>query len=594
MPTRRAAEIWTRIPLPEQAFATQGLADIGGATLEYWDTGANDGENDGGQIVVLNHSAAQSGQCWPYQQPALVAAGYRVIGWSRRGVGGSSSGDGGTGASDLRALLDHLGIDSCHLIGACEGAAIAVHFALENPARARSLLLSGSRLSVAEDDARAMDQRTWLPENHGASSHFYEVGPTYRGGNGEGLAAWKALNEAAHPGGIAALQPMGGEPLTWARLAQLTAPVLLLTGGTDHYSSAAHNRLFAQHLPNRELAVITEAGGAAYWEQPGAFNSVMLDFLRRQSAGGSPPQENTPAHEGHWVEAYSSTAPTPHIISGPVSLWDAVPVPQQVPASEGYADTSPVKIWHWDTGGDGEAIIFCHPWSQSSEGWKYQQPVFAKAGYRVIGWSARGFYKTEKGPEDDVGSAAEDLHQLVEYLGVDKFHLVGCAAGGCTAIAYAVNHPERLHSLTLSGSILLADEPEFAQIMGNLAAAPKGEKTTIPVTFREVGPSYRAGNAEGFAEWEELAEIAHPNGWYLTQPWGAVRNWESFAAMTVPTLLQTGDADMSGMASLLRLYTQKFPNCEMRVIREAGHAAYWEQPAAFNASILEFIGRHGT
>jgi pimeloyl-ACP methyl ester carboxylesterase len=592
MTVRRAAEPWTPIPIPAQAIADEGFVDVGAAQLRHWDTGGN------GEIVILNHGATQSALCWLYQQPALAAAGYRVIGWSRRGVERSSAGNEGTAANDLKALADALGVETCHLLGVAEGAAVAIHFALENPERTRSLILSGGRLFLEEEDYRAMNRRAWLPDDHGALPHFYEVGPAYRGGNGEGMRAWAGLSQQAHPAGISVThewngQAWGAKPLTWARLSTLDKTVLMLTGDADHYCTASHNRLVAQYLTRCELGVIDEAGSAAYWEQPDAFNSALVDFLRRQCDGRSKPPLPHRASEASWTEPYSSVAPPPRITQSEMQVWNAVPVPAQVPAKEGYAETSPVRIWHWDTGGDGEAIVFCHPWSQSSECWKYQQPFFAERGYRVIGWSQRGFYKSEKGPEDDPGSSAGDLHQLMAYLDIDKFHIVGCAAGGCTAVAYAIAHPERLHSVTLSGSILLPDEPEFGAIMGNLAAARPGVKTNIPVDFREVGASYRAGNPEGYAAWQALEALAHPDGWYLTQPWGAERNWAAFANLDVPVLLQTGDTDMSGTSTLLRLYTQKFPNCELRVLREAGHAAYWEQPAAFNASVLEFIERNG-
>jgi pimeloyl-ACP methyl ester carboxylesterase len=586
---------WTAIPVPKQALALSGHVDIGAVKLSYWDAGGP------GEVVVLNHPNCQGSACWAYQQPALAAAGYRVIAWARRGTDTSVRGlenDLATVADDLRALLDKLGIDKCHLLGAAEGAAGVLHFAIENPARVRSAVLLGARLFVDEDDYRSMNERACLAENHHAEPHFFELGPSYRGANREGLDAWIANSAAAHPDGASELQPFelqpwGGQKLTWARMEQLKAPVLLLAGDADHYSSAAHNRLFAQHLPNRELAVIDEAGASAYWEQPDAFNAVVLNFLDRHRDGKATPPLVVAEPDVPWIVPLSSHAPMPRIVSGPVKVWDIVPVPEQVPTTEAYADTKPVKIWFSDTGGSGEAIVFCHPWSQSNECWKYQQPVFAKAGYRVIGWSARGFFKTEKGPQDDVGSSAEDLHQLIETLGLKRFHLIGCAAGGCTAISSALNHPERLHSLILSGTILLPDEAAYKEFRGNLDAAPPTVNTNIPVDFREVGASYRAGSPELYEEWRSLGARAHPNGWYLTQPWGAERNFKRFAAMPVPTLLQTGDTDMSSPPSLMRLYMQHFPNCELRVLREAGHASYWEQPKAFNASVLEFVGRHG-
>ena len=128
--------------------------------------------------------------------------------------------------------------------------------------------------------------------------------------------------------------------------------------------------------------------------------------------------------------------------------WIKIPVPEQAPmAFEGYAETEPVKLWYWDTGGDGEVIVLNHPWSQSSECWKYQQPFFAAQGYRVIAWSRRGAYRTEVGPLDNLGTSAGDQKALLDYLGIEKCHMVGCAAGGVTAINFALEYPERLHTL---------------------------------------------------------------------------------------------------------------------------------------------------
>lgn len=301
------------------------------------------------------------------------------------------------------------------------------------------------------------------------------------------------------------------------------------------------------------------------------------------------------AEAAGWVKGNpTSKAPIPEIITGPVEVWKMAPVPEPVPFTEGYAETTPTKIWHWDTGGDGEVIVLCHPWSQSSECYKkFQMPVLARAGYRVIAWSQRGFYKTDKGPEDNMGSSAEDLDQLLGLLGVDKFHLVGCAAGGVSAIAYALYKPERLHSLVLSGTILLPDEQEYKDYRANLASAAPGEKANVPVEFGETGASFRAGNPEGLAAWIEMEHLAHPDGWFTAQPWGPVeRNYETFSKMTVPTLLQAGDTDMGGPPAIMRMFGNHFPNHELRVIKEAGHNPYWEQPEAFNASILEWAGRN--
>lgn len=74
-----------------------------------------------GKPIVLIHGWPLSGRSWEGQVPALVAAGYRVISYDRRGFGASSqpwSGyDYDTFAADLKALLDELDLRDVVLVG---------------------------------------------------------------------------------------------------------------------------------------------------------------------------------------------------------------------------------------------------------------------------------------------------------------------------------------------------------------------------------------------------------------------------------------------------------------------------------------------
>src|SRR5262245_54053481 len=129
-------------------------------------------------------------------------------------------------------------------------------------------------------------------------------------------------------------------------------------------------------------------------------------------------------------------------------------IPDQVPAAEGFATLPGVRLWYWDTGGDGEPLILCHPGSQSSLIWLYQQPVFAKAGYRVIAYSRRGTYKSDRGSEQDRGTAVADLVAFLDFLRLERVHILGAAAGGITALGFAIAHPVRVSSVVLAGTIV--------------------------------------------------------------------------------------------------------------------------------------------
>jgi alpha-beta hydrolase superfamily lysophospholipase len=80
-------------------------ADLPGVRLWYKDTGGN------GVPVVFLHSNTGSSQNWEYQIPPFTAAGFRLIGYDRRGWGRSMAQPGaqpGTAADDLRALMKFL------------------------------------------------------------------------------------------------------------------------------------------------------------------------------------------------------------------------------------------------------------------------------------------------------------------------------------------------------------------------------------------------------------------------------------------------------------------------------------------------------
>src|SRR6185436_271613 len=133
-----------------------------------------------------------------------------------------------------------------------------------------------------------------------------------------------------------------------------------------------------------------------------------------------------------------------------------VPIPEQVPANEGIAKIGDFSLGYWDTGGAGEPVVLLHPASGSALVWLYQQPVFTKAGYRVIAYSRRNYYNSDSAPENNPGSASDDLQKFVDFLELEKFHLLGSAAGGSVAADYALTHPERLRSLTISSNNLAA------------------------------------------------------------------------------------------------------------------------------------------
>ncbi|HYT55853.1 MAG TPA: alpha/beta fold hydrolase [Verrucomicrobiae bacterium] len=265
-----------------------------------------------------------------------------------------------------------------------------------------------------------------------------------------------------------------------------------------------------------------------------------------------------------------------------------VPIPAQAPAKEGSAELPGTHLWYWDTGGAGAPVVFLHPATGSTLIWLYQQPVFAQAGFRVIAYSRRNHYNSDLAPEDDPGTGSEDLHNLMEFLGVEKFHAVSSAAGGSVATDYAFSHPERLLSLTVSSNNLAARNGYIAETAARIR--PKEEKD-LPRWFWELGPSYRAANPGGVEKWNELTRRS-VTGKGARQILANLVTPAKLETLKVPTLLITGAADLVTPPSIMRMIARHIPDNEVVIVAESGHSPYWEQPEYFNRTVIDFIRRH--
>ncbi len=234
-------------------------------------------------------------------------------------------------------------------------------------------------------------------------------------------------------------------------------------------------------------------------------------------------------------------------------------------------------IKYQDSGGEGSGfgspVVFLHAGSGCTAMWENQVPAFTNVGYRFISYDR---------PSD--GVPVDDLELIAEKLGLERFHLVGTAAGGIIAVDYALSHPRRLRSLVVANSIVGVQDEDYVAMSRRLRPAP--EFPALPTELRELGPSYRAANPEGTKRWAELARHV------ASQPTKNKITWAALETIEIPTLLITGDADLYTPPSVLRMFEKRFRKCEAAVIPECGHSAFWEQPEIFNRTVLDFLQKH--
>lgn len=264
--------------------------------------------------------------------------------------------------------------------------------------------------------------------------------------------------------------------------------------------------------------------------------------------------------------------------------------PDPAPQTEGLVRlANGVELWAWDTGGDGPTIVLAHPLSGNHASWAWQQPAFAAAGFRVVGYSRRGFFGSERGPAGDLGTQAGDLALLLDALGVDRAHVLGSAAGGSTALDFALAFPERTISAVIASSLMSIDEPDYKATSAR-ARGPWFD--ALPTDAKELGASFRALDPDGAAEWRRIHDLNGfgPENPPVRQPLVSKINWPVLGANHVPLLLLTGGADIYLPPALLRLVGPRIGAARWTIAPDAGHPVFAEAPAAFNEIVIAFFG----
>jgi non-heme chloroperoxidase len=106
-------------------------------------------DHGSGKSIVLIHGWPLSGRSWEAQVPALIAAGYRVITYDRRGFGWSSQPWAGydydTLAADLHGLMTHLDLKNATLVGfSMGGGEVARYVSTYGTERIAKTVLAGA------------------------------------------------------------------------------------------------------------------------------------------------------------------------------------------------------------------------------------------------------------------------------------------------------------------------------------------------------------------------------------------------------------------------------------------------------------------
>ena len=231
---------------------------------------------------------------WDMQRIPL-ALQYRVIALDNRGAGRSDKPFGHYSleqmADDAIAVLDQVGVEKAHIVGASMGGAITQIIGLKYPERVMSLTLA----------CTACRNHPWRRELlHGWATAATE--------QGIGAMTREAARWVIGPRSFRRLLPAFGwlGPLAMGRtshafvsqvnaildiddtisdqLIDVKAPTLVMVGNQDILTPRGDSEEIAERIPTAELVVLSGAAHGLMVEHASTFNKVLGDFLGRASA----------------------------------------------------------------------------------------------------------------------------------------------------------------------------------------------------------------------------------------------------------------------------------------------------------------------
>ncbi len=240
---------------------------------------------------------------------------------------------------------------------------------------------------------------------------------------------------------------------------------------------------------------------------------------------------------------------------------------------------------YYETHGEGPALIFAHGAEGNALSWFQQVPAFM-ARYRTVLYDHRGFGRSTCAPADlQPSKFGGDLLAVMDALAIDRAAIVAQSMAGWGAMQAARAAPQRL-----SAVVLVATSGGLAPPAGSENAP---EKETQPLAGRlaqlALAPGYPS-RAPAMA-WL-FDQISSHNGHIellASRLPGNLVDPLELAGFAIPTLVIACGHDTFFPPSLLERVSATIPGAQFTTIAEAGHAPYWETPAAFNEMVQGFL-----
>ncbi len=253
---------------------------------------------------------------------------------------------------------------------------------------------------------------------------------------------------------------------------------------------------------------------------------------------------------------------------------------------------------NYEVAGQGEAVVFLHGYTGSTQDWANQTPVLSPK-YRVVALDHRGHGKSaapSREEEYSVQIFTGDVFGLLRMLNIKKCCLVGHSLGGFIALQFALEHQDMLAALVLvdTSSGQFARDPNYAQLRQKLDELARSQGMEAAFEYDAANNPMRI---ERFQRHPELREVSRRkvlmtsvDGYIYASR--AIGKWKPVTSrlseIKVPALIYWGDEDLP-FTEATKTLKEGIADSGLVTAKGVGHSPHEEAPDVFNEALLKFL-----
>jgi 3-oxoadipate enol-lactonase len=242
--------------------------------------------------------------------------------------------------------------------------------------------------------------------------------------------------------------------------------------------------------------------------------------------------------------------------------------------------------------GQGPTIVLVHALGLDRRMWNRQVPALAES-FRVLAYDVRGHGRSDKprGPYT-LETLADDLHGLLDALGIETASLLGISLGGMIAQTFALAYPDKVDRLILADTTSEYPPEGRRQFVerARLVEASGTEPIARATMERWFTPEFLAAEPETVDQIRQILLSADPVGYAAAcLAVSEVDLTARLGGISAETLVLVGERDPGTPVEAARRIADAIPSARLEVIPDTSHLSNVARPDEFTDAVLSFL-----